>query len=383
MKSKVKIFSYYSRSFFYQLITRSFFWITFIILFTKVGKKYLDTDILGKIYHSIFGRERNFNQYFIGANIEEKSKLLNYAYYFILSIIALNSVAVFLNFYLWRKDRFIENNNFYLHNRWIFLVNSLITIASVFLLTFSFVSSFTVIITLIFLTFNNWKIINQKKLEKPQLENHFSWEKSHIRNVLFYSSIIILILPFSLGRLQELYREALSNSPSGFAKTLKDLIKSNETIEKFIEMILGAKANFEFLHWFILILFTQSLIKERIKKFNDFWSEINNIEERVITFKHYYYYQESWALTNNLPVDLGDYSYLKNSPKFSKNLYLEKKFDVRDFAKNNQKVIKYIEFCQKKVKENNKRNFLYYCLFNDFNSEEDYLRTKKLIRKSQ
>ena len=85
-------------------------------------------------------------------------------------------------------------------------------------------------------------------------------------------------------------------------------------------MILGAKANFEFLHWLILIWFTRSLIKERIKEFNDFWSKINSIEERVINFKHYYYYQESWAFTNNLPVDLGDYSYLKNSPKFLKKV---------------------------------------------------------------
>ena len=70
-----------------------------LILF-KVGEKYLDTDILGKIYHSIFGRERNFSQYFIGADIKEKSKLLNYAYYFILAIIVLNCIAIFLNFYL-------------------------------------------------------------------------------------------------------------------------------------------------------------------------------------------------------------------------------------------------------------------------------------------
>ena len=38
--------------------------------------------------------------------------------------------------------------------------------------------------------------------------------------------------------------------------------------------------------------------------------------------------------------------------------YLEGDLDIEDFAKNNQKVIKYIEFCDSKVKEASKRNFL-------------------------
>jgi len=103
------------------------------------------------------------------------------------------------------------------------------------------------------------------------------------------------------------------------------------------------------------------------------------MEKKVANFKHHYYYQESWAIVNNNPIDLGDYNYLENNPNFMIRSYLEGDLDINDFAKNNRKVIKYIEFCDKKVKEPSKRNFLNWCLFNEFNSWEDCLRTEGLI----
>jgi len=48
--------------------------------------------------------------------------------------------------------------------------------------------------------------------------------------------------------------------------------------------------------------------------------------------------------------------------------YLEGNLDINDFAKQNKKVVKYIEFCEERVKEPPKRNFLNYCLFNEFSS---------------
>lgn len=84
-------------------------------------------------------------------------------------------------------------------------------------------------------------------------------------------------------------------------------------------------------------------------------------------------------MANNTLVNLGDYSYLENSPKFLSKSYLESDLDVNNFAKQNKKVVKYIEFCENKLKEPPKRNFLNYCLFNEFNSWEDCLRTRKLI----
>ena len=65
---------------------------------------------------------------------------------------------------------------------------------------------------------------------------------------------------------------------------------------------------------------------------------------------------------------MGDYEYLKNNPKFLGKEYLEGNLDINDFAKQNKKVVKYIEFCDDKIKEPPKRNFLNYCLFNEFNS---------------
>jgi hypothetical protein len=76
---------------------------------------------------------------------------------------------------------------------------------------------------------------------------------------------------------------------------------------------------------------------------------------------------------------LGDYNYLKNNPNFLRKGYLENDFDIEIFARENKKVIRHIEFCAKQVKEPPKRNFLNWCLFNEFSSWKDCLRTKKLI----
>jgi hypothetical protein len=65
---------------------------------------------------------------------------------------------------------------------------------------------------------------------------------------------------------------------------------------------------------------------------------------------------------------LGDYSYLENSPNFLSKDYLESDLDISDFAQKNHKTVKYIEFCEDKIKEPPERNFLNYCLFNEFGS---------------
>lgn len=73
-------------------------------------------------------------------------------------------------------------------------------------------------------------------------------------------------------------------------------------------------------------------------------------------------------MANNSLINLGDYSYLKNSPAFLSKNYLENDLDIENFAKENKKVVKYIEFCAEKIKETTKKNFLNYCLFNEFSS---------------
>jgi len=69
-------------------------------LFISLGKKYLETDVLGKIYQSIFGEKKDFNQYFLGSDKAEKHKILNYAIYFLVAIIVFNIIALLINKYL-------------------------------------------------------------------------------------------------------------------------------------------------------------------------------------------------------------------------------------------------------------------------------------------
>ncbi|CAG8669152.1 11143_t:CDS:2 [Cetraspora pellucida] len=110
------------------------------------------------------------------------------------------------------------------------------------------------------------------------------------------------------------------------------------------------QTNYSIFHWFVLVWFIKEIIGDRQKDFTDFWTQTN-----------------------------GDYSYLEDSPNFLKNEYLERDLEIDDFARQNQKVVKYIEFCEKKIKEPAERNFLNYCLFNEFVSWDDCLRTKRLI----
>ena len=52
------------------------------------------------IYESVAGKEKNFNQYFLGANGKEKNTLLSYVIYFLIAIIVLNIVSLWLNSFL-------------------------------------------------------------------------------------------------------------------------------------------------------------------------------------------------------------------------------------------------------------------------------------------
>src|SRR5436305_47004 len=97
-----------------------------------------------------------------------------------------------------------KNNDFYLHNKRIFIINSLIHIASACLLTLSFVSVFTIILTLLFITFNSWELFpsRQKGSRNPHTESFFSWKNQYVRKILLYSTIVIFVIPFIIGRLQ-------------------------------------------------------------------------------------------------------------------------------------------------------------------------------------
>lgn len=101
MAKKKNELSHYPRFFFSKLLFNVISWTVFSTLFIFLEKKYVGTDILGKIYHSIAGKEKNFNQYFLGADkVAEKNKIFNYAIFFLAVIVVLNVLALLLNRYL-------------------------------------------------------------------------------------------------------------------------------------------------------------------------------------------------------------------------------------------------------------------------------------------
>ena len=380
MVKKKNELSHYPRFFFSKLIFKTVLWVVFAVLFISLGKKCFEVDILGKIWGTIFGEKNKIDQYFLGAGkLTEKNKILNYAIFFLVAIVVLNIVSLLFNRYLWKKDKYIENNKLYLYNKWIFIINTLIHIASACVLTLSFVSPLTAILSLSFITLNNWELFpRQKGLKSPQTESFFSWKNQYVRKIILYSSIVIFIAPVIIGRFQTFHNNALKGSPEGFDKVYQEMINSSSAVKSLMELIVNA--NCSLFHWFILLWFTKSIINERQKEFTDFWTQVNGIEKRVSNFKCYYHYQESWALSNNKPINLGDYNYLENSPNFLRKDYLAGDLGVNNFAQKNQKVVKYIGFCENKIKKSSEKNFLNYCLFNEFGSWEDCLRTKKLIR---
>lgn len=377
MATKKKPLLNYSRFFLSRIIFRTIYWLIFLGTFVFVGKNYLQTDVLGKIYHAIFGKEKSFKEYFIATSEADKSKMLNYAFWFILLIITLTLISLFINFYLWMRDKYIENNNFFLHKSPVFITNTLIKIVSAFLLTLSFISFTTIIFSLTFITFNTWISRFQKK-NTPHLEEFFSWKNEYICKLVLYSAIFVLVAPFTIGRLRDFIEKTKVESPEGLAKSFKSLFNAFPPAKIVLEMLSGS--NVGLFHWLILIWFGRKIVSDRVNEFNSFWKKVNDMEKKVINFKHYYYYQESWAITNNSSINLGDYGYLENIPNFLSKSYLESNLSVDSFAQENKQVVEYIEFCEKKIKKTDKKNFLNYCLFNEFNSWNDCVRTKQLIK---
>ncbi|KLL02280.1 MAG: hypothetical protein MRERC_3c143 [Mycoplasmataceae bacterium RC_NB112A] len=377
-KKTSQYLAHYPKFFLLQIGFRTFSWVLFLSLFFFLGKKFAKTDLLGKIYHFIFRQEKSFEQYFLGTAREEKNKLINLAICFILAIIILNFLALLLNRYLWNKDRYIENNEFYLYNKWVFLLNSLTHLASAFLLILSLASAATVVLTLLFISFNSWDFRTFRKSPTPRLEDFFTRKNSYILKMLLYSMVVIFVVPLVIGYFQRFHKTAMEGTGEGFSKVYQEMINSSDFTKSFAELII--KANYSLFHWVILIWFAKGLIGERRNDFSSFWTKVNGIEKRTTDFKRYYYYQESWAQTNQTPIKLGDYNYLENSPSFVSQEYLGEDLGINQFAQRNRQVVKYIEFCGQKVKEPSKRNFLYYCLFNEFKSWADCLRTQVLIK---
>lgn len=62
--------------------------------------------------------------------------------------------------------------------------------------------------------------------------------------------------------------------------------------------------------------------------------------------------------------------------------YLEGNLDINQFAQRNKQIVQHVEFCEQKIGDSSKRNFLNYCLFNEFKSWSDCLQTQDLLKKN-
>ncbi|WNE41153.1 MAG: hypothetical protein mread185_000610 [Mycoplasmataceae bacterium] len=380
MNKKNKL-SHYPSFFLSSLVLKSVSWLIFSILFISLGKRrYIEKDILGTIYNSIFNKNINFNEYFLGGvEIAEKSKIFKYAPLFLTTIVVFNIFSLWYNLYLWKKKSYIENNNFYLHNKWIFISNSLIHIACACLLILSFVSPFTAIFALLFITFNNFDFLSfPKKTKNPKIETFFSWKNQYIRRMALYSVIIIFVIPLIIDRVQIFHNGAMNGSPQGFSKAYQALINSSSAARALMELVFNT--SFGPFYWFILLWYVRETINDRWGEFTKFWIKVKGVKKRVDNFKFHYYYQKNWSNANNSLIYLGDYNYLKNNPSFLTRDYLETDLNNENFAKRNHEIVIFIEFCESNISDSSEKNFLNYCLFDEFNSWNDFLRTRKLIK---
>jgi len=116
------------------------------------------------------------------------------------------------------------------------------------LLTLSFVSSLTVVLTLLFITFNSLRLFpRQKKRLSPQTESFFSWKNQYVRKITLYSFVVIFVAPLIIGRFQTLHQKVVEGSPEGlFAKAYQDFINSSLTVRRFMGLI--AQGNYSLFH---------------------------------------------------------------------------------------------------------------------------------------
>jgi hypothetical protein len=70
--------------------------------------------------------------------------------------------------------------------------------------------------------------------------------------MLFYSAMVILVVPLIIGRLRSLYESAGSDAPTGLAKSFGDALSTSPLFKKIVEILTGPDFSFDLLYWFIL-----------------------------------------------------------------------------------------------------------------------------------
>jgi len=137
-------------------------------------------------------------------------------------------MVVSLNLVLKLRDKYIENNKFYLYNSGIFFLNTLTRIASYVVLTLCFISAQTLILILLFISFYTW--FSSKKLNEPLTENFLVWQDPCVRKIVICSTVVILLLPFVYDRIevarQQINQQASQGSFSKLGNLVRNLVNS-------------------------------------------------------------------------------------------------------------------------------------------------------------
>jgi len=80
-------------------------------------KGHISRDIFGELYQKLTkSQNQHLQEFFLGTGLADRQKLLNYALFFLGTIIVLNIVVAFSNLALKLRDKYIENNKFYIYN---------------------------------------------------------------------------------------------------------------------------------------------------------------------------------------------------------------------------------------------------------------------------
>lgn len=395
-----------------QLVWKSLVWIVFGFCLGFLGglfgnKYYISRDILGEIYQFI-AKSRNIKVegFFLGEKIGERQKLLFCALIFLVVFIFLNATTSLSNLTLKLRDKYVENNNFYIYNKWIFFFNSLARIISYIIVTLCFVSFQTIVLIFLFTSFYTW-FSNKILAKTPRTENFFTWEDPCIRRILISSTLVIILLPIIYDWIITTGQVVNQQTSSGSFSKLKDLFNNLVNSIPLLKLVFDSlKEISSFVHWIILFWFIRAVIFSRIGEYEEFWNKkIAPITKQATDFKQFYYYQHllSEVKVVNQKFDLpaqtkkiiisGNYGFLQITPIFLKKQYLEKKTSesernelLSEFNQEIEKVIEFIDFLPKNLNPGGKDlykqkevNFLIYCLFNECQSLEEMEKTKQLI----
>ena len=378
---------------FFSWLKRVLPWLTLAIFLALIAgffgnQELLSWDILGKAYQRLTGvSETTFQDFFLGNSLADRQILLSYALLLIFLIILGDFWVLWLTWIWKNQNPYLKNHKFYSYQRWSFFVNIGLKIASYLVLTLCFVSSQTLGLFLLFISY-----LSLRKEKKPYWpEDFLAWQDPCLRQILFFSLLVAFVLPLAKGWIR--LAKQIIEQPSDFSQ-LKNLVSDLINSVVFLRIIfsyLGQLSNF--LYWLILVLFIRRVFWQRIKEYQKFWTIVAQTSQQAIDFQYFYHYQKILAdqfEEKNGFVWINSYGFFQNLPQFIKRGYWEKpliynKNSVEELEEKLAKTVEFLDFLlkylnpKKNPKQQVKVDFLVFSLFREFKSFEEIETTQKLI----